>query len=567
MRKAECGMRNQFIARLSNYWVVAILCVLLVAPLQPATAADQKEAAVQVKTTPFATSTAPCTQSFVPHELPHTTTVSGKVVQMFDSNGSGLAINDLDNDGKLDLVLGNLAGPSTIFWNQGGFQFRKETLPVGNTLAVNIVDVDGDGWQDIVFTHQTTAPTLWRNQIPYRKRTNERSFAPIRLQGVDKLAYTIAWGDLDKDGDLDLVTGSYDLALERMLGDKFRFGTGAGVYYYENTGKGFARNFLARHAQTLAMLLFDANHDGWQDILVGNDFDVPDQLWLHTSNGWQTGQVFTQTTQNTMSFAVGDIANNGRPALFAADMMPYKEDAATMAAWKPVMERMPHMMKPGDPQIMENVLQVQNANGHFENQAVKAGVAATGWTWSAKFGDLDNDGYLDLYVVNGMQALDLFDQLPNNELVEENQAFHNQKGTSFTPMPAWKLNATEGGRGMSMADLDNDGALDIVVNNLMHPAKIFENSLCSGSALEVELFWPNSKNTRALGAQLILHTSQGNFYRDVRSESGYLSGDPARLHFGFPQNTQLLNLEIHWPDGALSKLEKPTVGLLQVTRP
>lgn len=555
-----------------NVWLVCVLCLSFSVGYTSAQSADAPKAPIKVATRPFRAAVA-CTGAFVAHSLDHITTIEGQVVQLFDSNGSGLAINDLNNDGNLDIVMGNLAGTNTIFWNEGNLRFHKEPLTVGNTRAVNIVDVDGDGWLDLVFTHQLTAPTWWRNQIPYHRNTNNRqAFIQKPLRGVDKIANTMTWGDLDHDGDLDLVTASYDLALERALGDKFRFGTGAGVHYYDQAGDRFTRHFLDRHAQTLALMLFDVNQDGWQDILVGNDFDAPDQVWLHTSlavnqDGWQASQVFSPTTQNTMSFDIGDIANTGHPALFAADMMPYQMDAATMAAWKPVMDRMPHMMKAGDPQMMENVLQTPGADNHFINQAIKAGVAATGWSWSSKFGDLDNDGFLDLYIVNGMQARDLFDQLPNNELVEENQAFHNEQGQTFAPMPAWKLNAIEGGRGMSMADLDNDGDLDIVVNNLMRPAKFFENRLCGGTALEIDLLWPASKNTRALGAQLILHTNQGDFLRDVRAESGYLSGDPARSHFGFPKATQLLSLEIHWPDGALSQIDKPKPGILQITRP
>ncbi len=165
-----------------------------------------------------------------------------------------------------------------------------------------------------------------------------------------------------------------------------------------------------------------------------------------------------------------------------------------------------------------------------------------------------------------MAALDLFDHLPNNELVEENQVFQNRMGQGFSPAPTWGLNATEGGRGMSMGDLDNDGDLDIVVNNLLRPAKLFENQLCGGASLQVDLAWPESKNSHALGAQLILHTDKGNLTRDVRAVSGYLSGDPTRVHFGFPADAVLTSLDIHWPDGATSTIDAPATGILQITR-
>ena len=120
---------------------------------------------------------------------------------------------------------------------------------------------------------------------------------------------------------------------------------------------------------------------------------------------------------------------------------------------------------------------------------------------------------------------------------------------------------------MSMADLDNDGNLDIVVNNFMQPAELFENRLCGGSSLEVDLRWPASGNTYAIGAQLVLNTSTGTYRRDVRANSGYLSGDPSQVSFGFPTGAKLMRLDIMWPDGKVSTIA-PLVPhqLLTVTR-
>lgn len=559
----EMAMINR---RIKKSWVALIGLLGIIGACLPVGVSAQ-QVVVVASARPLAVSTTACSDTFVRHLLDHTTTVAGKVVRLFDSNGAGLAINDLDQDGDLDLVLANLAGPNAIFWNEGSLRFRKETLTHGDSRAVAIVDVDGDGWQDIIFTRHTTRPTYWHNALGATTNATKPAFVETFLPGVAKPAYAMAWGDLDHDGDLDLVTGSYDLALQMALGDKFRFGEGAGLHYYEQQAGSFTRHFLARHAQTLALILYDVDGDGWQDIVAGNDFDVPDQIWVRQGAEWQVATPFTATTENTMSFDLGDINNDGAPELYATDMMPYAHDAATMAAWKPVMDRMPHVMKAGDPQVMENVLQMRQPDGHYQNLSQLAGIAATGWSWSAKFGDLDNDGFLDLYIVNGMAALDLFDHLPNNELVEENQAFRNNAGILFTDAPEWRLNSTDGGRGMSMADFDQDGDLDIVVNNLLRPAMLFENRLCGGAGLEVDLFWPQSRNTRAIGAQLVLHTTIGPFYRDVRALSGYLSGDPARVHFGIPAHADLQQIEIRWPDGKVTMIDKPAPGnLYQITR-
>jgi hypothetical protein len=194
-------------------------------------------------------------------------------------------------------------------------------------------------------------------------------------------------------------------------------------------------------------------------------------------------------------------------------------------------------------------------------------VDASGWSWAGRFGDLNNDGYLDLYIVNGMIAKNLFNHLPNDELIEENQAFRNTGKGRFSYASDWGLNATTSGRGMVMADLNMDGKLDIIVNNLRGPAQIFENRLCGGDALEVDLSWPESKNPYAIGAQLELHTSAGVLRRDVRASGGYLSTDPARMHFGFPSGTQLQELLVRWPDGKVSRIEDLKAhSLLKVTR-
>jgi hypothetical protein len=483
---------------------------------------------------------------------------------MFEANGAGLAINDLDGDGDLDMILANHHNPNTILWNEGHLTFQAERMPYGDSRAVNIVDVDGDGRLDIVLTRRTGAPNYWRNtgqarrEAPGQDQGRSRlagMFAQELLPGLAKPAYAMNWADLDGDNDLDLVTASYDAALLVDLGNDFLLGGGAGVFYNENRAGRFVMQQLARDAQALALELFDLDGDRRLDILVGNDFALPDQAWLRQEEDWLETKPFTATSHSTMSFDRGDIDNDGRMELFSTDMKPYDERPETLAAWQPLMAGMDEPHPPGDPQIMENVLQVAAQPGTFSNEAGDRGIAATGWSWSGKFGDLDQDGFLDLYVVNGMIELEMFGHLPNHELVEQNQAFRNAGQGRFAPAPEWGLGSTSSGRGMSMGDLDQDGDLDIVVNNLRGPAQLFENRLCGGKSLQIDLFWPGRGNTRAIGATLTLHTSQGSYTRQVRAASGYLSGDPARIHFGFPAETALYFLYIQWPDGTVSRAD------------
>jgi enediyne biosynthesis protein E4 len=545
------------VTRMRTIWLIVLLTLagcsafpgaLRLGSSPTATAFMGPAAPATVSTTGLAPPGA-CSGAFEMHTLDYTTVVRGDAVHLFDSNGSGIAIGDLDDDGRSDLVFANLDGPNTIFWNQGDFTFRKEIVDDTNSRAVNIVDVAGDGRLDMVFTHRGGGVGYWRNLGGGR-------FRQATLAGVLAPANAMAWGDLNGDGALDLVTGSYDSELAKRNANAFLLSDGAGVYYYQQRSDGtFAPERLARAAQALAIALPDINGDNLQDILIGNDFAMPDATWLRQGDSWATAQPFAAMTESTMSFDQGDTDNDGRLELFATDMKPYDVRTYTLASWLPMMATMPQTHAPDDPQIMENVLQVRGADGAFHNQAYARGASATGWSWSGKFGDLDNDGFLDLYVVNGMIAAELFHHLPGDELVEQNQALRNDGKGHFQPALAWGLGSTSSGRGMSMADLDGDGDLDIVVNNLHSPAELLENRLCGGEGLEVDLRWAGSRNTYALGARLALHTSAGTYYRDVRSGSGYLSGDPAQVHFGFPATAAIARLEVRWPDGAVSSVE------------
>jgi hypothetical protein len=502
-----------------------------------------------------------CSGRFVAHHLEHATHTADGVVRMFEANGSGLAVNDLDNDGDLDLLLGNHAGPNSIFWNQGGLTFRKESWGEGLTRAITVVDLNQDGWRDIVLTRNTGVLNYWRN-------SGAGGFVQEVLPGIAIPAYALAWGDVDHDSDLDLVTASYDAGILTDVGANFLLSGGGGVVYYEQRAGRFLPTRLSTAAQGLALLLADINEDGYLDILVGNDFAMPDQLWLGgPAASWTPAQPFAQSSQSTMSIDWGDITNRGGLAIFTADMNPYDTSVSTLSAWLPVMATLQETNAHDDPQQLANALQMRGATGNWRNEAPRRGVDASGWSWASKFGDLDNDGYLDLYVVNGMIEERMFGHLPNHELVEENQTFRNVGDGYFVPMPAWGLNSKLSGRSLVLADLDSDGDLDGVVNNLRGPAQLWENQLCSGNGLAVELIWPTVQNRDGLGAVVTLQTTRGAYRRDVRAASGYLGGDAPRLHFGLPVEAQVQTIHVRWPDGARSVVEGGSVGaLVQITR-
>lgn len=513
-----------------------------------------------------------CSDGFVTHRLNFANGTRLREVSTYISNGAGVAVNDLDNDGHLDIVFASVDGQSTILWNEGDLVFTPQVLDARFTRGVAIVDVDADGWNDIVFTHRgLDGVTFWRNlggvhdsSSPLAPRP---SFAQQSLPGVDSYAYSMAWGDADGDGALDLVTGSYAAELKQHGIDAPATDPKAGVVLHLQRGGGWQPQMLAQEAETLSVALLDLTGDDQPEIWAANDFAVDDRLWQRTGDEWRPIHPFEQTSYNTMTTEWGDLANDGRLTLFTTDMNPYDISPRTMAAWMPVIDKLAPHHRADDIQIMANVLMVGDGRGGWQNQATPRGVDASGWSWAARYGDLDQDGYLDLYIVNGMIAADLFGHLSNGELLEENHAYRNRGDGAFTLAPQWRLGSTASGRGMVMADMDNDGDLDIIVNNLRSFAQLHENQLCTGAALQVDLASSQGLNTRAIGARLALHTSMGVLRRDVRASGGYLSGDPARIHFGFPADVRLDRLEIEWPDGALSVVQSPQKNtLLSVVR-
>ena len=562
--------------------------------------AGQLGAAPQVVVSPINREPS-CTGAFVAQPLPHAVEPVPNLPMPFDSNGAGAAIADLDGDGWLDVVLGGLHGPATVLWNRGGLgdrgglAFEAAALELVGARAVSVVDVDGDGHQDIVATRTDERPRWLQGSggRAFRGVEDEQFIARHPI-------FSMAWADLDGDQDLDLVGATYDAELERYeameaYANFVKTNVSSartrqrGVWYYENLGPRDRRSpfeqgefqlrprRLAEGAMALAIVLIDVDGDALSDIVVGNDYDIPDNVFLRTADPtrphrvwWRPGSPFPVTTRNTMGFATGDVDNDGQIELFAADMSPYRSGPDIDEAWGPLLQPGGAATPVGDGvQAAANVLQTRQADGSYVDTAARSGVAATGWSWSAQFGDLDNDGDLDLYTVNGMIG-DPFRNLENAELVEENQALRNVGGGRFVAAPEWGLGATASGRGMALGDLDRDGDLDIVVNNYRAPSLLFENRLCGGASLQVDLIWAGTVNPFAIGASVRLDTTAGGYRRDVEATSGYLSGNPPRVHFGFPAGERPQRLTIRWPDGAVDVIDQAdglaADTLLTVTR-
>ena len=547
--------RNRFRAGLTFLIALAVAgCVLPQVPPSPETSLIETSVPVEVQVATGRSETT-CDNSFHRHTLIHETTAPEWTVAGFDANGSGIAAGDLDRDGWLDLVLGGYAQSNTILWNDGNLSFEPQQLGEGLTREVQLVDVDGDGFLDIATTRRGSGLAVWRNT-----GADERAaiFERMVLPGIDRPLYSMDWLDVDADGDLDLGAATYDAELKDLFGSEFLMNNSGGVYLFSMEDGRFRLQQLTLQAQGLATLFLDVTGDGQAELLVGNDFATPDFFFQQEADGWTTIEPFNVTTHSTMSLSAGDINNDGRFDLFATDMKPAPDDQAALAAWQPVMEAMmaAGMEEHDERQLMQNVLQVAaDDHGGWADAADSDPLAATGWSWAGSFGDLDNDGWLDLYVVNGMIEATLFAHLPDHELVERNHAFRSGTDGSLMPAPEWNLGDQASGRGMVMADLDRDGDLDIAVNNLRSPAVLFENRLCGGVGLQLDLRQETGGNSHAVGARVIVAADSNRWVRTVRVADSYLSGRAPRLHFGLGNQDQNVQVTVEWPDG-----ERTTVG-------
>ncbi len=299
------------------------------------------EVPIVVKRTHLTPASMPCTDHFVVTDLDHLTTTADGVIRMFQANGAGLAAGDLDGDGDLDLVLGAMIGEDSILWNDGrdpvgGVFWRPQRFGTGQARMVTLVDVDADGRLDIVMTRSTGALNYYHNQGI--DPNGNVTLVQTVLAGVSAPASVIGWADLDGDGDLDLVTATYDASLLTDLGNSYLLGGSGGILVYTQHDGRFRPVRLATTAQANTLLLQDVDDDGLRDLWVGNDFVEPDRMWRQTGDGgWEAMQPFSVTTHSTMSLDAGDLNNNGNLEFFATDMLPYADDAATLAAWEPLM--------------------------------------------------------------------------------------------------------------------------------------------------------------------------------------------------------------------------------------
>lgn len=532
--------------------------------------------------------------------------------------GGGVATGDFNNDGLVDLFFTSNSNENKLYLNKGDFRFEDITEKAGILkrtgfdTGVTVVDINNDGWLDIYISrggwisdnHQF-ANMLYINNGDL---TFTESAKKHGLADENRTINTIFF-DYDNDNDLDayvsntpnITSKTEILDLTKVAKDPNTIKQKGSDRLYENDGTGHFKD-VSKEAGILPDLGFglnpqvaDFNNDGWLDIYVSNDFNSPDLAYINNKNGTFTekrDQLVKHMSFNSMGSDVADINNDGFLDLMTLDMNPedYIRSKTTMGMI-PVSE-FNKMVKNGyHYQYMHNMLQLNNGNGTMSDISKMSGIANTDWSWSILSADFDLDGFNDIYVTNGVYR-DVIDKDKNNEILQilrknkrkptkedflaftkmlpqqklTNYFYKNNKDLTFKKVTnAWNTPKQTFSNGASYADLDNDGDLDIIVNNINEKATILKNNateLNSGNFLQIELSGPET-NRFGIGTVAKITLNDGSVLtRQLINTRGFLSSVSNRLHFGLDKEKKISKLEILWQDGKKEMIINPKLNSL-----
>src|ERR1044071_6896957 len=512
-------------------------------------------------------------------------------------NGGGVAAGDVNNDGLPDLYFTSHLGPNRLYLNRGHYRFEDVTAragvadSVGWKTGVTMADVDGDGWLDLYVSAVSHLGMHGRNVLYLNNRDGTFSDRTAEY-GLDFEGYSTQalFFDYDGDGDLDMYLLNHSTHTERAVGspaDRRMRNPRAGDRLYRNDGGHFtdvserAGIYGGGEAFGLGVVASDLNSDGCPDLYVANDFQENDFLYWNNCDGTFTEGI-ARATGHTSRFSMGvdaaDFNDDGRPDLVVLDMLPAREEILKTSAGAESYTLHDLRLRAGfHPQYARNTLQLNRGRGRFSEIGLLAGVEATDWSWAPLFADLDNDGHKDLFITDGIyrrpndldyinyvgnepvqaslgesitsQNLALLERMPRIPI--PNYAFHNNGDLTFTNLAeAWGLARPGFSNGAAYADLDNSGALDLVVNNLNAPAAIYRNRAREATGnhyLRVTLRGL-APNTGGIGAKVIVtHGGRRQLLEQMPTRGFQSSVDP-RLHFGLGASTRVDSLLVIWPD-------------------
>jgi len=511
-------------------------------------------------------------------------------------NGGGVAAGDVDNDGRPDLYFSSNLGPNRLYLNRGNYRFEDATEragvagPGGWKTGVTMADVNGDGWLDI-YLSGVRYLTMQGHNVLYVNDGDGTFTDRTREYGLDFAGYSTqaAFFDYDGDGDLDMYLLNHSTHTERAVGRPRRGEPHptAGDRLYRNDGGRFvdATGRAGIHDDVdgygLGVVASDFNADGCPDLYVANDFQGDDRLYWNGCDGtFHEGiaRSMGHTSRFSMGVDAADFNDDGRPDLFVADMLPEREEILKSSASSESWNLFNLRLRAGyHPQYARNTLQLNRGGGRFSDVGFLAGVHATDWSWAPLFADLDNDGRKDLFVTSGIRRrpndLDYINYV-GNEAVQAtltdtittanlallgrmpqvpvpNHAFRNDGGLRFTDVAdGWGLGQPGFSNGAVYVDLNNSGALDLVVNNVDAPAAIYRNrsrELNRNAYLTVVLRGAG-KNTAGVGAKVLVRQQGVTQLLEQMPTRGFQSSVDPRLHFGLGAAGRVDSLTVVWPD-------------------
>ena len=526
-------------------------------------------------------------------------------------NGGGVAIGDINNDGLPDIFFCSNQQSNKLYLNKGDFRFEDITKKAGVTsdgiwsTGVTLADVNGDGWLDIYVCKSGDIKGKDRSNALYINNGDLSFTEKAKEYGLDNrgLSTHAAFFDLDNDGDLDCYllnnsfrsVGNYDLIKDqRKIPD-----TLGGNKLYRNSNNHFVdvTNEAGIYSSTigfgLGVTIADVNKDGWQDIYVSNDFFEKDYLYINRHNGTfieSLEKYIRELSLNSMGADIADINNDGYPEIYVTDMFP-EEDARikTKTNFEDWDKYRSNLDNGYYRQFVRNTLQLNTGTEEpqFSEIGRLSNTFATDWSWGALIADLDNDGHKDIFVANGIykditdqdyvqytanaetirqKILDkeknivknLVDVMPSHPI--SNYAYSNNGDLTFTNRAKeWGLAEPGFSNGSAYGDLDNDGDLDLVVNNVNMPCFVYRNETVQqhpeNKFLKVTLVG-EGKNRFGIGTKVTVHYNNTIAYQEQMPMRGFESTVDSRLNFGLGKTERIDSVVVVWNDGRKNVLKE-----------
>jgi len=528
--------------------------------------------------------------------------------------GGGVAAGDFNNDGLEDLFFTGNMVPNKLYLNKGDFKFEdiSETAGIAGDdrwyAGVTLVDINKDGYLDIYCS--VSGEKEPHNNVLYLNNKDNTFSEVAQAYGIDDNGYSMhsTFFDYDKDGDLDLYVANYPPTSFKAPVDYYKYMIENheaidSDHLYRNDGETFVdvteEAGISNFGLSLGVVASDFNNDGYPDLYISNDFNAPDYMYLNNGDGTFTNDIlnsFRQTSFFGMGVDASDFNNDGWVDLFQLDMNAADNfrSKANMSSMNP--EVFYQSVSLGlHHQYMQNSLQINqgNLNGNspaFSNVARWGGVSSTDWSWGGIFADFDNDGWKDLYVTNGIRRdvnnkdfynenraffdkmendpnyknkedevglLSYLERMPSEKLT--NYLYQNNRENGFkNKSMEWGLDEKTFSNGVVYSDLDNDGDLDLVVNNLEDVASVYQNNSINTNSIGFQLIGKN--NETPLGTRIHIVADGQYQMQEYNLSRGYLSSVSPRLHFGLGTSTKLEEVIIEWPDGKKTRVENPQVN-------